>query len=712
MKFFVSCAKGLEYLLVDEVQSMGIAVCTATVAGVNVEGGLPDAQRLVMFSRLASRVLWPIAHFDCVTEQDLYQGVHAIDWSKHISLDASLAIDAHVSSETLTHERYAAQRSKDAIVDRLRAQTGQRPNVDVENPDVRINLHVRKNIADIAIDLGGGSLHKRGWRQEQGDAPIKENLAAALLFRGKWPEIYKQGGAIADPMCGSGTILIEAALMAADEAPGLHRHQDTLPTRWLGFDQTSWLALVNEAKQRAEHGRAALTPIFYGYDSHGEVLHKALANSERAGFGELIRFDRQPVNRMIAPKHDFGLVVCNMPYNQRLQADSDLYKEMGVALKTQVPNWNAVLLCGNDDLAFATGLRAKKKYAFFNGAIECVLLTCTPIYIPRVESSEPKVLSEGTVMVANRLQKNLKKFKKWSEQQSVSCYRVYDADLPEYSAAIDLYQEVDGEARTYLHVQEYEAPAEIPEQDTRRRFSELLNAVEHVFKLPREQVSIKKRKRGKGGSKYGRMDESHDFIQIQEGQAKFWVNLYDYLDTGLFLDHRPMRLRLFKEAQGKRFLNLFSYTGTATMHAILGGAQSSMSVDLSATYLDWADANLELNEITGSRHQMIKSDVQAWLDNCTLEFDLVFCDPPTFSNSASADDFDVQKDHVRLLKSIISHLSDDGVCYFSNNFRKFKLDIDAISEFAIVEDISAQTIDLDFERSPKIHRCWKLTKLI
>ncbi len=171
-----------------------------------------------------------------------------------------------------------------------------------------------------------------------------------------------------------------------------------------------------------------------------------------------------------------------------------------------------------------------------------------------------------------------------------------------------------------------------------------------------------------------------------------------------------MRLRLFKEAHGKRFLNLFSYTGTATMHAILGGAQSSMSVDLSATYLDWADANLELNEITGSRHQMIKSDVQAWLDNCTLEFDLVFCDPPTFSNSASADDFDVQKDHVRMLKSIVSRLSDNGVCYFSNNFRKFKLDIDAISEFATVEDISAKTIDLDFERSPKIHRCWKLTK--
>jgi 23S rRNA (guanine2445-N2)-methyltransferase / 23S rRNA (guanine2069-N7)-methyltransferase len=710
VKFFISCAKGLEYLLVDEVKSMGIEVCTATVAGANAEGSLSDAQRLVMFSRLASRVLWPIAHFDCHNEQDLYQGIIAIDWAAQIDTEATFAIDAHVSSETLTHERYAAQRSKDAIVDRLRAQSGQRPNVDVENPDVRVNVHVRKNKADIAIDIGGGSLHKRGWRQDQGEAPIKENLAAALLFRGKWLDCFKQGGALLDPMCGSGTLLIEGILMAADEAPGLHRYQNTLPSKWLGFDKDNWQALHTEATQRAEEGRAKLSPVFFGYDTHAEVLHKALANSDRAGFAELIQFERRPVSQLKTPKQELGLVVCNMPYNQRLQADDQLYRELGTALKSQVPNWRAILLCGNDDLAYATGLRANKKYVFYNGSIECTQIVCDPIFTPRPERTEPRELSEGAQMVANRLQKNIKKFNKWAQQNSVSCYRLYDADLPEYSAAIDLYQEVDGDNRTYLHVQEYEAPAEIPEQDTRRRFSELLNAVEHVFKLPREQVSIKKRKRGKGGSKYGRMDESHDFIQVQEGQAKLWVNLYDYLDTGLFLDHRPLRLRLFKEAHGKRFLNLFSYTGTATIHAILGGAQSTMSVDLSATYLDWADANLELNDITGSRHQMIKSDVQAWLDNCTLEFDLVFCDPPTFSNSASADDFDVQKDHVRMLKSIVSRLSEDGVCYFSNNFRKFKMDVDAISDFAIIEDISAQTIDLDFERSPKIHRCWKLSK--
>lgn len=709
MKFFVSCAKGLEYLLVDEAAGMAIK-SSATVAGVNAEGGLADAQRLVMFSRLASRVLWPIAHFECRTEQELYQGAHGVDWRRHIGQGASLAIDARLSSGTLTHERYAAQRLKDAIVDRLRADTGARPDVDVEQPDVRINLHVRKDKADIAIDLGGGSLHKRGWRLEQGEAPIKENLAAAMLYRGRWPELYREGGALVDPMCGSGTLLIEAALMAADEAPGLHRFQGRMPSLWLGFDTDAWRALCHEAAQRAERGRAGLQPVFTGCDSQAEVLRKAVANCDRAGLAEMIRFERQPVSALKAPMHAKGLVVCNMPYNQRLQADPALYRETGDALRKQLPDWRAVLLCGSDELAFATGLRAKKKYEFHNGSLPCVLLLVDPISVSKPERSEPKPLADGALMVANRLHKNLKKFGKWAKHNDVHCYRVYDADLPEYAAAIDLYREADGAQRLFLHVQEYEAPPEIPEPDARRRFGELLQAVESVFALPRAQVAVKKRRRGKGGSKYGRMDETHDFIQVCEGRAVLWVNLFDYLDTGLFLDHRPLRLRLAAEARGKRFLNLFCYTASASVHAIKAGASASVSVDLSSTYLDWAEANFELNAIQGAAHQLVKADVMEWLGNCRQQYDLVFCDPPTFSNSASAEDFDVQKDHVALLRAIMNVMAPGGTCYFSNNFRKFKLDLEALSAFAVVEDISAQTIDLDFERNPKIHRCWKLRK--
>ncbi|MCX7043769.1 MAG: bifunctional 23S rRNA (guanine(2069)-N(7))-methyltransferase RlmK/23S rRNA (guanine(2445)-N(2))-methyltransferase RlmL [Gammaproteobacteria bacterium] len=711
MKFFVACAKGLEYLLVDELLAMGATRATAATAGANVEGVDALAYRAAMFSRLASRVLWPLAEFDCENEADLYQGVHEIDWSAHVAPEGTLAVDAHVSGPTLTHERFAAQRIKDAVVDRIRASHGVRPSVDVDAPDLRLNFALRKGRGFLSVDLGGGALHRRGWRQSQGDAPLKENLAAAMLVRGQWPRIYSEGGALLDPMCGSGTLLIEGALMAADEAPGLLRWRGQQPSRWLRFDTRAWTALEAEAKARAAAGRAALKPVFFGADSDPKALHAAMGNADRAGVGELIRFDRKPIAILTGPAFERGLVVCNPPYNQRLAADTDLYREIGDALRKAVPEWRAALLCGNDELAHATGLRASKKYAMHNGTIECTLVLCDPIQPPMREPKPVAALSDGAAMVANRLRKNLKRFKNWRTRNGIDCYRVYDADLPEYSAAVDLYQEFDGARRLFLHVQEYAAPDTIPEADTRRRFGELLAALHEVFPVPREQVVVKTRLRGKGGSKYGRLDKTGDFFIVAEGPVKLRVNLQDYLDTGVFLDHRPLRLRIGAEARGKRFLNLFSYTGAATVHAAVGGAVQTTSVDLSATYLDWAAKNLALNGVDGPEHRLVQADVPQWLENDRNQYNLIFCDPPTFSNSARAEDFDTQRDHPRLLRAAMARLAPGGLLLFSNNFRRFKLDEAAIAEFATVREISKQTIDEDFERNPRIHRAWELRPL-
>ena len=708
MKFFVACAKGLEYLLVDELLAMGATRATAATAGANVEGVDALAYRAAMFSRLASRVLWPLAEFDCDNEADLYQGVHEIDWSAHIAPEGTLAVDAHVSGPTLTHERFAAQRIKDAVVDRIRASHGVRPSVDVDAPDLRLNFALRKGRGFLSVDLGGGALHRRGWRQSQGDAPLKENLAAAMLVRGQWPRIHSEGGALLDPMCGSGTLLIEGALMAADEAPGLLRWRGAQPSRWLRFDVRTWVALETEAKGRAEAGRAKLTPVLFGADSDPKALHAAMANADRAGVGELIRFDRKPIVALTAPSFERGLVACNPPYNQRLAADTDLYREIGDALRKAVPGWRAALLCGNDELAHATGLRAAKKYTMHNGTVECTLLLCDPIQPPLREPRPVAALTDGAAMVANRLRKNLKRFKSWRVRSGIDCYRVYDADLPEYSAAVDLYQELDETRRLFLHVQEYAAPETIPEADTKRRFGELLAALHDVFPVPREQVVVKTRLRGKGGSKYGRLDKTGDFFIVAEGPVKLRVNLQDYLDTGLFLDHRPLRLRIGAEARGKRFLNLFSYTGAASVHAAVGAAAHTTSVDLSATYLDWADKNLALNGFEGPGHRLVQADVPQWLDSDRGQYDLIFCDPPTFSNSARAEDFDTQRDHPRLLRAAMARLAPDGLLLFSNNFRRFKLDDAAIAEFADVREISKQTIDVDFERNPRIHRAWEL----
>ncbi len=753
--FFASCGKGLEYLLADELAELGCARASAATAGVNVQGSLADAQRAVLWSRLASRVLWPIAEFDCPDEHALYAGAAAVDWPAHLEAVHTLAVDAHVSGEAITHARYAAQRVKDAVVDVMRARTGARPDVDTEAPDLRLNLVVRKGRAVLSVDLGGGPLHRRGWRQKQGEAPLKENLAAAVLLRGQWPKVYAQGGGLFDPMCGSGTLLIEGALMAADVAPGLQRHGLLPPTRWRGFDFAGWRTLCEQARAREAAGLAALRPVFAGSDLDRQAIAAARENEAMAGLAGLIGWEVAAVEQLrqapgplrIAaaepaaeparsegesgeagfhrgaegaahgshPAIPVGLAVCNPPYDARLAADPALYRALGEALKRLVPTWRASLLCGDAALAQATGLRASKKYQLFNGAIECALIVCDPIarvghaeQRAKEQDAAPAPLSDGAQMVANRLRKNLRKLKSWRQREGVDCFRAYDADLPEYAAAIDVYTSDEAAPRRFLHVQEYAAPADIPEADQRRRRNELLAAAREALEVPRERIALKTRARGKGGSKYGQFDQRGEFVPVREGAARLRVNLFDYLDTGLFLDHRPIRLRIAEEARGRRFLNLFAYTGAATVQAAVGGAAQTTTVDLSATYLQWCAENLRENGLGGERHRLIQADALAWLEAERERYDLIFCDPPTFSNSARAEDFDIQREHVRLLRAAVARLADNGVLYFSNNFRRFRLDEAAVAEFARCADISAATIPPDFERDARIHRCWRL----
>lgn len=315
--------------------------------------------------------------------------------------------------------------------------------------------------------------------------------------------------------------------------------------------------------------------------------------------------------------------------------------------------------------------------------------------------------NDGAQMVANRLRKNARRLRPWRQRHQVTCYRLYDADLPEYAAAVDVYEAEAGPI--YAHVQEYQAPKQIPVAVTERRLDQLCDAVCAVLEIPAERLALKTRARGKGGSKYGRMDDRGEFVQVREAPVTLEVNLFDYLDTGLFLDHRPVRRRLGREAAGKRLLNLFCYTGAATVHAAVGGAADSVSVDLSATYLAWARRNLELNGADANAHRLVQADVMTWLAGHGDRYDLIFCDPPTFSNSKRADDFDVQQAHVRLLALAVARLAPGGLLVFSNNFRRFRLDEAAVAGFASVREISADTVDPDFARNLRIHRCWEVT---
>lgn len=703
--FFAACPKGLEYPLVDELKALGAADVHEALAGVHFRGEIETGYRACLWSRLASRVLMPLSEFEADDAESLYAGALAIDWSEHLDPESTFAIDAVGSTRGITHSQFAGLKVKDAIVDQFRERTGARPNVDTDQPDLRINLVLRKGKAIIGIDLSGAPLHQRGYRLGQGIAPLKENLAAAMLIRAGWPAIYAAGGGLVDPLCGSGTLVIEAMLMAGDVAPGLRRERFGF-MGWRGHDAALWKTLRDAAEERATAGLQSLRSAFFGFDQDPTVLNEAKRNAQYADLSGFVHFGRQSLEHLHRP-HELdqpGLVISNPPYGERMGSDSDvvaLYRLLGEKLKTEFPNWHASVITSDDDLGHAIGLRADKRYKLYNGALECTLLNFD--LTPREDTRPPpKPLSPGAEMVKNRLEKNFRHLRKRAEREGIECYRLYDADLPEYAAAVDLY-------RDYLHIQEYQAPAAVPEDVARTRLRELVRVAGEVLAIPRERIAVKTRRRGKGGEKYGRFDERGEFLEVGEGGLQFFVNLWDYLDTGLFLDHRPLRARVREQARDKRFLNLFCYTGSVSVYAASGGAAETTSVDLSQTYLDWAAQNLALNGFDLIRNKLVRADAIEYLQNHSAMYDLIFVDPPTFSNSKRAEDFDVQRDHVNLLKLCGERLLPEGLIVFSNNFRRFKLDETSLKDFSI-KNVSAATIPFDFERNARIHQTWELRR--
>ncbi len=723
LTLFATCPKGLEYLLRDELRDLGAEDAREALAGVHFGGTLEIAYRACLWSRLASRVLLQLAEFESQDADALYAGLQRIDWSQHLAADGSFAIDAVGSTSALRHTQFVALRSKDAIVDQFRERDGTRPDVQVERPSIRLNVRLHRERATVSLDLSGTPLHRRGWRQGQGDAPLKENLACAMLLRAGWPAIHAAGGSLVDPMCGAGTLLIEGAWMAAGVAPGLQRDYFGF-LGWRQHDAPMWDALRAQARVRADEGLRALQPAFFGSDHDAQVLIEARRNAQAAGVAGFVQLARHSAEHLQRPAGAGlpGLVICNPPYGERLgerNALAVMYRAFGDRLRAHFEGWRAAVIVAGEELGHALGLRADKRYVLYNGALECKLLIfeLTPAAEPR-EHVE-KALSEGAQAVANRIRKNHQHLRKRLQREGISCYRIYDADIPEYAAAIDVFTAVgrdDAAAghdqdfpQTWLHVQEYAPPKDIPEQVARDRLRDLVRAAAAALEVPRERIALKTRYRAKGGSKYGRMEHRGEFLRVEEGGLALRVNLFDYLDIGLFLDHRPVRALIREQARDARFLNLFCYTASASVHAAAGGARSTTSVDLSATYLDWAARNFTLNGFGGARHQIVQADVLAWLRHDRGEYDLIFVDPPTFSNSKRADDFDVQRYHAALLALCGERLAPKGLLLFSNNLRRFTLD-PALHHSFDVRDITAATIPFDFARNARIHHCYELRR--
>lgn len=727
-QLFATTPKAMEGILAAEIQSLGAKNVQHKMAGVAFQGDLTMAYKICLWSRTANRVLLLLSSFPVKSQQDLYDGIYQVNWSEHLNPDDSFAVSfSSKNNPAINNTHFGALKVKDAIVDQMRKYFNQRPNIDTNRPSIRINVYLYNDTAQLSLDLSGESLHKRGYRDVTLSAPIKENLAAAILLRSGWPKLAEQGASLLDPMCGSGTLLLEAAMIAADFAPGLMRDYYGF-LGWKKHDNLIWQTMLTDARLRRDKGLEKI-PTIVGFDQDKRSVGVALQHIEKAGFQGKIHVEKRDIDQALpAASWPKGLLVCNPPYGERLgdeEQTADLYRRFGKVLKNGFLAWQAAMIISNPELGFRLGIRSQKPITLYNGALECKLLRFniveTAFFEPKAKTDEERIeqisrqniseqVENPAEMFANRLRKNQKKIAKWLKQNNIYCYRLYDADLPEYAVAVDIYQ---GE-KIWVNVQEYESPKTIDPHEANQRLAGVMAEIPHVLGIPAEQVFLKIRRKQKKTDQYEKQSDAGRFHVVEEGDCKFWVNFEDYLDTGLFLDHRPMRLLIQQQAKNKRFLNLFAYTGTASVHAAVGGAKSSLSIDMSNTYLDWTKRNFDLNSIAGD-HKLLRANCLEWLaeqvnKNNKPMFDLIFLDPPTFSNSKKMDEaFDIQTDHITLIKNASALLADDGILYFSTNFRRFKLDKMALMALKI-EDITSNSIPFDFARDAKIHYCWRIMR--
>ncbi|MBN2736894.1 MAG: bifunctional 23S rRNA (guanine(2069)-N(7))-methyltransferase RlmK/23S rRNA (guanine(2445)-N(2))-methyltransferase RlmL [Spirochaetales bacterium] len=708
--FLVTCPPFCEDLLGEDCQKAGISSFKKGPGFLSGAADYASLLRVIFYSPIAGRVYLNIHHFAASDYDELYQMALNFPWDEQMKVDQSFSISVQSKRTSKTDNRFAVQRLKDGLCDYFRKKTTRRPSVDSEQADAPFYVFWDDKEASLYYDLSGQSLHRRGYREALGKADLKENLAAAIIRRSGWLDKF-QDYPLADPFCGSGTLVIEALLMALEIPPGPLRSYYGFKG-WKHHDQGLWEQLCNENSLKIMESKKM--PLIWASDVDPRAIQLARQNAEKAGVSSYIHFHRidffefQVARQISKP----GFMLMNAPYGQRLDIDEDMtsfYHLLGRQLKTQWHNWKTGILAPKE-LTLSIGLKAEKNYRFNNGTIACQLALFNindsnrfnPLITKPIQNKTRVAYFEDNnqEMLINRLKKNHRILKSWLKRENISSYRLYDADIPEYNGAIDIYE------GKWVVIQEYQAPKEIPFEKAFTRLKTMVQAVEKALGLGGQFIYIKQRSHQKGSQQYRAHSHLGIYHTIEEGGLKFYVNFIDYLDTGIFLDHRPVRGLVKKMSQGKNLLNLFSYTGTVSCYALSGSALRVVNVDASKNYLAWADENLKLNGFHESSYQNICSDCFEYLKDNTEKFDLVFCDPPTFSNSKSRQGhFDIQRDYPGLLRLIKKSLKPGGEIIFSCNYRGFKLDPGEIP-FEEIREITKQSIPEDFEKNPRIHQVW------
>ena len=725
MIFFATSAANQGDLIAEEARKAGAERVRVTPSGVDFEGSLETGYRFCFETRISSRLLMGLfVDDDIISDKELEEATAMLPWEEYIDPTKTLKVTCTTQNcRYITNSHYGALKVKDGIVERIREKfNGERPYIEIHEPDFTVHVHIEENTVKWYVDFSGENLSMRGYRGEQTEALLKEHLAAALIGRSEWRKSVNDGNPLPfyDPFCGSGTIAVEAALMATDTAPGLLRKKpypfESLPN----FDKEAFDRVVEEAEERRRRAIDERDISIFASDISRTAVEISKAAALKAGVYDFISFSVQDFTKLEKPPVSKGCIVTDPPYGERMTVrDIDLlYENTGKVLQNVFKGWDATILTGNSELLSNIDMKPDRTNTLFNGGIMCQAAhyhiftdeereAMMQKALEKKKQRQAEPLTPGAEMAYNRLMKNLKEITPLMKEQGVECYRIYDADMPEYSASIDIYM------GKWVVVSEYAAPDTIDPEDAKRRLGELVRATEKATGIDEDFIYVKERSRQKGKGQYTRLAANNKMMVARENGVRFLVNFTDYLDTGIFLDHRPVRMMIQEMAKDKRFLNLFCYTGTATLNAIKGGALSTVSVDASSTYLAWMEENLKLNGYsTVFGNLLYKSDVIDWLWDTYDKFDLIFCDPPTFSNSKDRrGSFDVQRDHVKLIDAAAMHLSPGGTLIFSNNYRKFKLDPEVMEKY-VVEDITEKTIGDDFKRDMKIHHCYLIRKKI
>jgi len=704
-QFLALTSFGIEILLAEELKNLNAQQVVQKPEGVYFTATLADAYKICLYCRLSTRILLKVAEGDAENKEQLFATASTVNWSEQFSSDRTFAIDFVGTSDEIRNTQFGALTVKDALVDHFRDQGMARPSVDKGAPDISFQARLLRQKVTIYLDFSGRSLFKRGYREHSGAAPLKEHLAAAIIKRSGWLEDTTKP--LVDPMCGSGTILIEAIMMAADYAAGIDRAKWGFDY-WLGHELYTWQEQLTQAKEKSHLGLEQLKAKVFGIDIDSRVISTAQANARNAGVQKFIEFSCKDINNLNNGFGHNGTFLLNPPYGERIGELPELVENfvlLGRKLKAQFVDWRVAILTANVELLSMMKLASRKRYKFKNGPLDCQLAVYNVDIKQAAGQNNEDEFADKDSDFGNRLLKNKKNLKNWLKKEQIECYRLYDADIPEYNVAVDVYGD-------YLVIQEYSAPKIIEESKVAKRLQEVIYFAPKVLNVPTDKVILKTRAKQKGAAQYQRVDKSQQSMIITEHGAKLKINLWDYLDTGLFLDHRKTRQIVAQKSKNKSLLNLFAYTGSVSLQAALHGAASITTVDMSNTYLNWAQENFSLNKLSGHKYQFVQADCLTWLKEHQTTYDVVFVDPPTFSNSKRMEDsFDVQSDHVTLITDAMKCVAENGELIFTNNKRNFKMDFDGVAALNFeVKCISDLTRDKDFQRNKHIHNSWLITR--